>query len=74
MKVSTFNSNMKKLQSENGKQYLEEILQYAGYFFLNLTEKQHNKIASQIASMGYPTTERNGEKWVVLPNGLQLQI
>ena len=72
MKVSDFNNVYKRLQMEDGQKYFDEYLQFMGWFFLNLTLKQHGKICDLLLDWNYPTTERDGETWIICKNGMQL--
>lgn len=74
MKATHFNATFKRLLESDGKQYFEEALQYAGWFFLNLTEKQHNKVTGLLVDWGYPLETREDNTWVILPNGIQLLL
>ena len=52
-----------------------EWFNFAGFFWINLTDHQHNKMVDLILSQGEtPTIIRNGTTWIVLQNGLQLRI
>lgn len=74
MKTREFNYIYHYLTSENGKQYFEEYFQYMGWFFLDLTEKQHKKITDLLIKFGYPTEKRGSKTWIKIPNGIQLSL
>lgn len=55
-----------------GKEYINDYLQYCGFFFLQLTQKQTEKIFDLLVEFGYPTEEHHNMNWIVFPNGMQL--
>lgn len=73
MRVQEFTKIMKKLESTRGRQFFEEELQHSGWFFLDLTLRQHNTIVSQLL-IWYEPVEINKKKYVKIPNGLLLEI
>lgn len=75
MRTTDFNNTMKRLQKEDGKDYFEKYLQYMGWWFLQLTEKQSDKMADFLLNVfKYPIVEVNGRKWLKTPNGMMLNL
>lgn len=75
MRTTDFNYTMKRLQKEDGKQYFEEYLQHCGWWFLQLTEKQSEKMVDFLLNVyNYPIVEINGRKWLKTPNGIMFNM
>ena len=75
MRRNEFNYYYQKLTSENGKQYFEEQLQYDGWFFLFLTEKQYKKITDLLIKWEYPIEHFGATAtYIRFPNGIKLLI
>lgn len=76
MTTTQFNATFKHLSGETGKHYLEDTLQYCGYWFMQLTERQHDKVVDLLKTMGYEIkhNDYNNTKWIYLPNGLGLKV
>ena len=76
MMTSQFNSTMKRLKEADGKQYFEEYLQYCGWWFMQLTDRQHNKLVELFKEWGYETKYNpyNNLTYIYTPNGLGLTV
>ena len=73
MKRADFKVVFDRLNTEKGKEYFESVVQYAGYWLLQLTEKQGKKLATFLhTTFNYPVTVRDNNTWVICPNGMQL--
>ena len=72
MKTLDFNRIMKRLQQPDGKTFFEDYLQYMGWWFLQLTEKQSIKMAQFLhTEFGYPLVELSTTKrQLSTPNGM----
>ena len=56
----------------------ESDIWYCGYYFMDLTDKQHEETARILVSKGFPVIERNSFKGVIklvrIPSGIELEV
>ena len=67
MKTSTFNRIFENARSVNIQS--NEWFNYAGFFWMQCTEKQLAKMRMLLKAQGCKTTVKNGEEWYILNSG-----
>lgn len=70
MKTSTFNRIFENARSVNIQS--NEWFNYAGFFWMQCTEKQLAKMRMLLKAQGCKTTVKNGEEWYILNSGTRL--
>jgi len=71
MKQSDFNIAFGNAKKEGINGY---IINYAGYFWLNLTDKQFTKVYDWLLSEGKTETIQNNNKGILLESGIFIYI
>lgn len=70
MKVNDFKISFENLKN-GGKEYFEEYLQWCGWWFMHLSEKQCIIVFDYLDSLGYEhTTDRFDRDCLKFPNGM----
>lgn len=72
MKTSTFNRIFENARSVNIQS--NEWFNYAGFFWMQCTEKQLAKMRMLLKAQGCKTTVKNGEEWYILNSGTLIKV
>lgn len=71
MQTSTFNRIYKTAQQVNLES--NDWFNYAGFFWVNLSDRQLQKMQQLLKSQGCKTVEKNGEEWFSLNSGILIK-
>lgn len=72
MKTSTFNRIFENARTVNIQS--NEWFNYAGFFWMQCTEKQLAKMRMLLKAQGCKTTVKNGEEWYILNSGMLIKV
>ena len=70
--TSTFNRIFENARSVNIQS--NEWFNYAGFFWMQCTEKQLAKMRMLLKAQGCKTTVKNGEEWYILNSGTLMKV
>lgn len=71
MQTSTFNRIYKTAQQVNLES--NDWFNYAGFFWVNLSDRQLQKMQQLLKAQGCKTVEKNGEEWFSLNSGILIK-
>ena len=72
MKTSAFNRIYAEAQHVNIQS--SEGFNFAGFFWMQCTEKQLAKMRMLLKAQGCKTTVKNGEEWYILNSGTLIKV
>ena len=72
MKTSTFNRIFENARTVNIQS--NELFNYAGFFWMQCTEKQLAQMRMLLKAQNYKTTVKNGEEWYILNSGTLIKV
>jgi hypothetical protein len=72
MKTQDFNRVYERAKTVNIVN--DEWFNFAGFFWINLTNNQHNKMVALMIKQGAKVEEYRDDKWIKLRNGLLLKV
>ena len=72
MKTSTFNRIFENARTVNIQ--INEWFNYAGFFWMQCTEKQLTQMRMLLKAQNCKTTMKNGEEWYILNSGMLIKV